>query len=66
MSVDPTEALNKKYSELEEQFKKKRTAVEEEIAKNNEKVLLSFSVYDSIIADVFYVCYLSLDLAFTF
>ena len=38
VSVDPTEALNKKYKELEEEYEKKRLAVEEEIARNDEKV----------------------------
>ena len=38
MSLDPTEALNKKFAELEEEFQRKRTEVEEEIGKNNEKV----------------------------
>ncbi|KAL5271637.1 hypothetical protein ACHWQZ_G002046 [Mnemiopsis leidyi] len=37
VSVDPTEALNKKYKELEEEYEKKRLAVEEEIARNDEK-----------------------------
>ena len=38
MSVDPTEALNKKYKELEEEYERKRIAVEEEIARNDEQV----------------------------
>jgi hypothetical protein len=38
VSVDPTEALNKKYKELEEEYEKKRAVVEEEIAKNDQKV----------------------------
>ena len=38
MSVDPTEALNKKYKELEDEYEKKRLAVEEEIARNDEEV----------------------------
>ena len=38
VSVDPTEALSKKYRELEEEYEKKRALVEEEIARNDEKV----------------------------
>ena len=38
MSVDPTEALNKKFKELEDEYEKKRLAVEEEIARNDEEV----------------------------
>eukprot|EP00116_Pleurobrachia_bachei_P018811 sb/3479073/ len=38
VSVDPTEALNKKFRELEEDYERKRAAVEEEMAKNDEQV----------------------------
>ncbi|XP_063688683.1 uncharacterized protein LOC134821821 isoform X4 [Bolinopsis microptera] len=37
VSVDPTEALNKKYKELEDEYEKKRIAVEEEMARNDEE-----------------------------
>ena len=38
VSIDPTEALKKKYAELEAEFAEKRRAVEEEIELNESTV----------------------------